>query len=251
MAFQFAFPVLTGNHHGRGILLWLLGVQIPIIILLALFMREEDITASTLTATDVTVPVESTSSAVSWGPIVAGAFATATLTFILMLLGSGPGLPDLSNVSGESASTTTRRVLTEWVLCGKLPGHRLGLIECPKTDGAASDECVRDFRSADRRTIHMKLRLLPRSTASRGREPKVSFRPMNPITQHVRCPGLLEDKGRGLVASRPHLFLVTQPRTINALLGFSSTMEKQPMSERTSYGPVAPELQPQQDPIRA
>lgn len=52
--------------------------------------------ASTLSATDVDAPVESSSSAVSWGPIVAGAFAAATLTFVLMLLGSGLGLTMVS-----------------------------------------------------------------------------------------------------------------------------------------------------------
>ncbi len=68
--------------------------------------------ASTLTATDVAAPVESSSSAVNWGPIVAGAFAASTLTFILMLLGSGLGLTMVSPWSGESASVTTFAVST-------------------------------------------------------------------------------------------------------------------------------------------
>lgn len=68
--------------------------------------------ASTIVATDVAGPVESSSSAVSWGPIVAGAFAASTLTFVLMLLGSGLGLTMVSPWSGESASVTTFAVST-------------------------------------------------------------------------------------------------------------------------------------------
>lgn len=34
--------------------------------------------ASTILATDVAAPVESSSSAVNWGPIIAGAFAAST-----------------------------------------------------------------------------------------------------------------------------------------------------------------------------
>lgn len=55
---------------------------------------------------------ESSSSAVSWGPIVAGAFAASTLTFILMLLGSGIGLSMVSPWSGQSAGLTTVAVST-------------------------------------------------------------------------------------------------------------------------------------------
>jgi hypothetical protein len=62
---------------------------------------------STLTAVDVSAPTESSSTAVSWGPIVAGAFAASTLTLILMLLGSGLGLTMVSPWSGLSTSVTT------------------------------------------------------------------------------------------------------------------------------------------------
>jgi hypothetical protein len=55
---------------------------------------------------------ESSSSAINWGPIVAGAFAAATLTFILMLFGSGIGLTMVSPWSGESAGLTTVAVST-------------------------------------------------------------------------------------------------------------------------------------------
>jgi hypothetical protein len=56
--------------------------------------------------------VESSSSAVSWGPIIAGAFAASTLTFILMLVGSGLGLTMVSPWSNAGASVTTFAVST-------------------------------------------------------------------------------------------------------------------------------------------
>ncbi|TIN78219.1 MAG: hypothetical protein E5Y29_15585, partial [Mesorhizobium sp.] len=62
---------------------------------------------STLSAVDVSTSTESSSTAVSWGPIIAGAFAASTLTFILMLLGSGLGLTMVSPWSGSGASVTT------------------------------------------------------------------------------------------------------------------------------------------------
>lgn len=72
---------------------------------------------STLSAVDVAAPVESSSSAVNWGPIIAGAFAASTLTFILMLLGSGLGLTMVSPWSGAGASATTFAVSTAvWLI---------------------------------------------------------------------------------------------------------------------------------------
>lgn len=68
--------------------------------------------ATTLSATDTNASIESSSSAVSWGPIVAGAFAASTLTLILMLLGSGLGLTMVSPWSNEGASVTTFAVST-------------------------------------------------------------------------------------------------------------------------------------------
>lgn len=88
--------------------------------------------ASTILATDVAAPVESSSSAVNWGPIIAGAFAASTLTFILMLLGSGLGLTMVSPWSNESASVTTFAVSTaiwlvivQWLSSG-LGGYLTG-----------------------------------------------------------------------------------------------------------------------------
>src|SRR5690606_19533593 len=101
--------------------------------------------ASTITATDVAAPVESSSSAVSWGPIVAGALAAATLTFVLMLLGSGLGLTMVSPWSGESASATTFAVSTaiwlvivQWLSSG-LGGYLTGRLRT-KWVGIHTDE---------------------------------------------------------------------------------------------------------------
>ena len=72
---------------------------------------------ATMSATNANASVESSSSAVNWGPIVAGAFAASTLTLILMLLGSGLGLTMVSPWSSEGASATTFAVSTAiWVV---------------------------------------------------------------------------------------------------------------------------------------
>ncbi|CCV09825.1 hypothetical protein [Mesorhizobium sp. STM 4661] len=72
---------------------------------------------STLSAVDISAPTELPSTAVSWGPIIAGAFAASTLTFILMLLGSGLGLSMVSPWSGAGASVTTFAVSTAvWLI---------------------------------------------------------------------------------------------------------------------------------------
>ena len=67
---------------------------------------------STVSAVEVSVPAESARPAVNWGPIIAGAFAASTLTFILMLLGSGLGLSMVSPWSGSGAGITTFAVST-------------------------------------------------------------------------------------------------------------------------------------------
>lgn len=73
--------------------------------------------ATTISAKDTSASVESSSSAVSWGPIVAGAFAASTLTLILMLLGSGLGLTMVSPWSNEGATVTTFAVSTAiWLI---------------------------------------------------------------------------------------------------------------------------------------
>lgn len=71
----------------------------------------------TVSAIDLSASEESSATAVSWGPIIAGAFAASTLTFILMLLGSGLGLSMVSPWSGSGASITTFAVSTAiWLI---------------------------------------------------------------------------------------------------------------------------------------
>ncbi|TCL66391.1 hypothetical protein [Rhizobium sp. BK251] len=53
------------------------------------------------------IPVEASNSAMSWGPIIAGAVAATGVSLILLLLGSGVGLTMVSPWSGESSSATT------------------------------------------------------------------------------------------------------------------------------------------------
>jgi hypothetical protein len=88
---------------------------------------------------------EPSSSAVSWGAIVAGAFAASTLTFILMLLGSGLGLTMVSPWAGENASVTTFAVSTavwlivvQWLSSG-LGGYLTGRLRT-KWVGIHTDE---------------------------------------------------------------------------------------------------------------
>lgn len=56
---------------------------------------------------DAVSAVESSSSAMSWGPIVGGAIAAAGISLILLLLGSGLGLTMLSPWPGQSSSLAT------------------------------------------------------------------------------------------------------------------------------------------------
>ncbi|MBZ9769093.1 hypothetical protein LB526_20245 [Mesorhizobium sp. CA6] len=74
--------------------------------------------------------VETSSSAVNWGPIVAGAFAAATLTLVLMLVGSGLGLTMMSPWGGASlttfaVSTAVWLIIVQW-LSSALGGYVAG-----------------------------------------------------------------------------------------------------------------------------
>jgi len=100
---------------------------------------------STLSAVDVSASTESSATAVSWGPIIAGAFAASTLTFILMLLGSGLGLTMISPWSGSGASAATFAVSTavwlvivQWLSSG-VGGYLAGRLRT-KWDGIHTDE---------------------------------------------------------------------------------------------------------------
>ncbi|QND64566.1 hypothetical protein HB777_11995 [Mesorhizobium loti] len=98
-----------------------------------------------LSGVDVSASTESSSTAVSWGPIIAGAFAACTLTFILMLLGSGLGLTMVSPWSGSGASVTTFAVSTavwliivQWLSAG-VGGYLAGRLRT-KWAGIHTDE---------------------------------------------------------------------------------------------------------------
>lgn len=85
------------------------------------------------TTTTNDIPFESSSSAVSWGPIIAGALAATVMTLVLMLIGSGLGLTMISPWENDSSSLTTIGtsaaiwlVLVQWIsaaLGGYLTGR--------------------------------------------------------------------------------------------------------------------------------
>lgn len=67
-------------------------------------------------------PVESSSSAVSWGPVIAGAFVATVVTLVLMLVGAGLGLTLVSPFPAESSSAAALSayaaiwlVIVQWV----------------------------------------------------------------------------------------------------------------------------------------
>ncbi|CDZ71218.1 membrane protein [Neorhizobium galegae] len=59
------------------------------------------------TGSAVATPVESSKSAIAWGPIIGGAVAAIGISLILILFGSGLGLTMISPWSGESSSAAT------------------------------------------------------------------------------------------------------------------------------------------------
>lgn len=79
---------------------------------------------------DEPAAIETSSSAVSWGPIVAGAFAAAALTVILMLVGSGLGLTMMSpwgsaSLTTFAVSSAVWLVIVQW-LSSALGGYIAG-----------------------------------------------------------------------------------------------------------------------------
>ncbi|CDZ42751.1 hypothetical protein NOJ28_21105 [Neorhizobium galegae] len=59
------------------------------------------------TGSAIATPVESSKSAIAWGPIIGGAVAAIGISLILILFGSGLGLTMISPWSGESSSAAT------------------------------------------------------------------------------------------------------------------------------------------------
>ena len=88
---------------------------------------------------------ESSTPAVSWGPIIAGAFAASTLSVILMLVGSGMGLTMVSPWSTEGVTITTFAasaaiwfVVVQWLSAG-VGGYLAGRLRT-KWVGVHTDE---------------------------------------------------------------------------------------------------------------
>ncbi len=91
------------------------------------------------------VGVESSTPALSWGPVIGGAVAAAATALILLLLGAGVGLTMVSPWAGESASFTTVSitaaiwfVVVQW-LASALGGYLTGRLRT-KWAGVHSDE---------------------------------------------------------------------------------------------------------------
>ena len=93
----------------------------------------------------VDAPYESSSSAVSWAPVIAGAFVATVITLILMLVGAGLGLTLVSPFAGESSSATTISVyaaiwlvIVQWFSSG-VGGYLTGRLRT-KWVGVHTDE---------------------------------------------------------------------------------------------------------------
>ena len=91
------------------------------------------------------LPVESSKSALAWGPIIGGAVAATGITLILLLIGSGMGLTMVSPWSGESNSAATVGVsaaiwlvVVQW-LSSALGGYLTGRLRT-KWAAAHTDE---------------------------------------------------------------------------------------------------------------
>ncbi|WP_028749087.1 membrane protein [Rhizobium mesoamericanum] len=100
---------------------------------------------STSEAEGNVMPIESSRSALAWGPILGGAVAATGITLILLLLGSGMGLTMVSPWSGESSSATTVGVsaaiwliVVQW-LSSALGGYLTGRLRT-KWAAAHTDE---------------------------------------------------------------------------------------------------------------
>ena len=106
---------------GRGILLWLLGVPIPTIIILALIWHCPDRNTIMPDSSMVSMAgvyaedrhrLEASTSGVVWPAIIGRAFAAVPLSQILLALGSGFSLASISPWSNAGPSVTTFTVMT-------------------------------------------------------------------------------------------------------------------------------------------
>lgn len=93
---------------------------------------------------------EAAQSAVSWGAIIAGAFAAASLTLVLIALGAGLGLATASPWSDDGSSATTLGVasliwlvVTQWLSSG-LGGYMAGRLRTKWSAINADESFFRD-----------------------------------------------------------------------------------------------------------
>lgn len=91
------------------------------------------------------MPVESASSAVSWGPVIAGAVVAASTSVVLLLVGSGLGLTMVSPWSAQSSALATIGaaaaiwlIVVQWLSAG-IGGYLTGRLRTRWT-GIRTDE---------------------------------------------------------------------------------------------------------------
>lgn len=84
-------------------------------------------TPSVLQRSDEAGLVQGATSAVSWGPILAGAFAAVSLSIVLLALGSGLGLLAVSPWPNSGASATSFTIMTGiWLIVVQWLSYGLG-----------------------------------------------------------------------------------------------------------------------------
>lgn len=95
-------------------------------------------------------PVESSASAVSWGPVIAGAFVATVITLILMLVGAGLGLTLVSPFPSESSSAAAVSayaaiwlVIVQWFSSG-VGGYLAGRLRTKWVDVHTDEVFFRD-----------------------------------------------------------------------------------------------------------
>ena len=106
-----------------------------------------------MTSTDfatAATPVESSRSALAWGPVVGGAFASVATSLILLFLGSGVGLTMVSPTSGNGFSLATLGVtaaiwfvVVQW-LSSALGGYLTGRLRTKWTAVHTDEVFFRD-----------------------------------------------------------------------------------------------------------
>lgn len=100
-------------------------------------------------AVPASLPVESSSSGVSWAAIIAGALAATATTVALTVLGSGIGLTTISPWSGGPAPSTFAisaaiwLVVTQWLSSG-IGGYMAGRLRTKWTDVRSDEVFFRD-----------------------------------------------------------------------------------------------------------